>query len=1388
MPVTPEQEHIQALYNKRAKNDENSSTLAQTLETNIFTGFKGEHKFIYELLQNADDSTSDGQLVDASFEIKKIVANKRSYLIFTHSGAHFTKEDVEKICDNGQQYYQSKANDTKKIGYKGVGFKAVFSIADCVHVISNGYNFRFDQHYFRQNKEERKSYPWPIIPIQNQANDLSPELNTLVKPDRVNFILQIRPEVQIEQEIQFIRDNRMLMLFLRRVRSIELTDETETTTITVKREGQLKQFYINDEFTDAWLMHELLFDIPPAIRTFFNTLQDSECPQRLKAADQTSVTFAVQMDKDNQLVTNAEKPLFCYLPTQVNCGFQYVVNADFLLKPDRASLMDNVWNNFLMEKIGYHQFNLLAELSKQQEYRLQIFKLLSGRIRAGLNPAAAKEYNSGFEQGAREVAFISSLRDPARLVTVSNVMVDSTGFYVRMKNFDFKSGVLISNEQEEMERFLSVFRRGGEDGLARIRGYLRLEEVIHHLPGLAQINVNINFHAYMLSFLQAQAKENENVVVQLRGKRFILSEQNELCAPEEIYLPSPLLLNVAGVGKLNVIHAELLRFEALFKKVGVRTATRIEFIRGTIRQQLLKEQISIDNVLSVTRLIFEAYQAKELQKEDWVFLKTLPIKTQRGSLKRPHECYLSDAYQPRDLLETVLLEADIFVSTDYSDATHHKAWKTFLERLGVKGAIKVRHTQQLLRKDAIVEKPYIKPYLNFLQQEESCPQRAMTEEEMAGHYIENFVEIDLIEYSSSPVFADLFWERLLNAWEDIKSYSQQTYYHLSRKSNRIEKTYLQFCFEQAMGVISNQHGVFTTSKLFMPSLYEVVGEALPVAHIRVSMTEEQARFFGFKTVLTVDDCLHVLSSINDSPQYDDPSRYSPVLKYLVGLTMVDADIAKLKQWDGHLLAQDNTKQAVRNLQYCDLPVDLPKKSGWLKQFPQLSADEMLKLAKLFNIPVLKQDVIEVSMTKANPEESARTSKVIYSKLAVMALIEADFINKEPVDVLASLMSQFDKLTFCSAHRVSIKMNHDSKIVHAYLQNDHLYFAKRFNQTRTYNDFCAALGAYFGLTQFSIDKMPGYLSIEDPDDLEEYFQDEEIDPKRLPSVVEAKLGLRSTNLVTAEVHDSELLQVQAGLAKLTTQDKDESENKNQDKEEVEDKVDDSKEAWKKKNAASVKSLTRRAEFTGIVAELPDLDIKAIEFDKMTLHPKKKNSPDSSTHLHDPIHFGKEDDEVGLTQEERSRIGRLAEQIVYQKLMQHYKSKYVRCVFQETQQGFKLVGERTNKATLIVESIDLEVIWYNKGLPLDQDRGESKDFTIKKNGMTRHVEVKGTPSTKKGVFKISAREWDVMHEYANRYRLFRVFGVGSKMPRIRKIKNPAEAIRQGEIEVKSYELKI
>lgn len=64
-----------------------------------------------------------------------------------------------------------------------------------------------------------------------------------------------------------------------------------------------------------------------------------------------------------------------------------------------------------------------------------------------------------------------------------------------------------------------------------------------------------------------------------------------------------------------------------------------------------------------------------------------------------------------------------------------------------------------------------------------------------------------------------------------------------------------------------------------------------------------------------------------------------------------------------------------------------------------------------------------------------------------------------------------------------------------------------------------------------------------------------------------------------------------------------------------------------------------------------------------------------------------------------------------------------------------------------------------LAVGQDNSVGSDFIICKNGVIRHIEVKASASSKKGLFRITIPGWDMMRSMQNLYRIFRVTNVNS-----------------------------
>ncbi len=99
---------------------QNIANALESLSTDIYTDSK---RFIYEMLQNADDASNRSGKLEIQIQIIG------QYLVISHQGEKFTEIDIESICSVGDG---NKKGDENKTGFKGIGFKSIFSHSDYV--------------------------------------------------------------------------------------------------------------------------------------------------------------------------------------------------------------------------------------------------------------------------------------------------------------------------------------------------------------------------------------------------------------------------------------------------------------------------------------------------------------------------------------------------------------------------------------------------------------------------------------------------------------------------------------------------------------------------------------------------------------------------------------------------------------------------------------------------------------------------------------------------------------------------------------------------------------------------------------------------------------------------------------------------------------------------------------------------------------------------------------------------------------------------------------------------------------------------------------------------------------------------------------------------------
>lgn len=198
----------------RYLNPEQPQTLYQALLQLSSGIYAEEERFVYELLQNADDAHEN----DGPLRIRILI--KDGYFVFTHNGKPFDERDIEGICDIGNG---GKSEDLGKIGYKGIGFKSVFHHSNCVSILGPDYRFQFDERYWdgfwdknwdAKYEANRGTYhmPWQLIPI---PCDEAPVVIPQEYPDNVQIFIKARDIDTLAEKVHHLLSDPNILLFLK---------------------------------------------------------------------------------------------------------------------------------------------------------------------------------------------------------------------------------------------------------------------------------------------------------------------------------------------------------------------------------------------------------------------------------------------------------------------------------------------------------------------------------------------------------------------------------------------------------------------------------------------------------------------------------------------------------------------------------------------------------------------------------------------------------------------------------------------------------------------------------------------------------------------------------------------------------------------------------------------------------------------------------------------------------------------------------------------------------------------------------------------------------------------------------------------------------------------
>lgn len=495
------QEFIRNWFFRKGENPEDASTIASQLKLNELELYTHTKRFIFELIQNADDMPLGNNPVNIELYL---LAN---HLLFLHNGKYFDREDVKAISDAAKS---TKGGSVTQTGYKGIGFKSVFTDSFRVYIKSGDYSFKFDKlasiykdfwalyadYYNSKTPQAKREFereykgrerlftdidriPWQIKPIWVNRNDFPEELigSPFFMNQQVAIALEIGNTIFKQKNyhgmISGLMKEPRFLLFLRNTRSFTFKsiEPTESISIAVKNSRYGLEVYQNDELSASYIREDFIIaidndefekaglnfkrrELDGGKIEFYdnNGLRLENIPEKLGRLQSTVVSFAAKVIGSSiEQLSKDETILFNYLPTSdQRFGFPFLVNADFVSKTDREFIqIENKWNHYLFYHIGINCIKWIAQLGQIVNdnaekrffpYAKTYLNLLPESLLDEENieqSSINKSFNHGIKSALGEVPFI--LDSNGVLKKCSEIIIDETGISFILGAYFFKT-------------------------------------------------------------------------------------------------------------------------------------------------------------------------------------------------------------------------------------------------------------------------------------------------------------------------------------------------------------------------------------------------------------------------------------------------------------------------------------------------------------------------------------------------------------------------------------------------------------------------------------------------------------------------------------------------------------------------------------------------------------------------------------------------------------------------------------------------------------------------------------------------------------------------------------------------------------------------------------
>lgn len=975
------------------------------LSSGIYTE---EERFIFELLQNAVDSYDE--MTNDTLTIKIMIEG--DYLVFMHNGASFSPRDIEGICDIGNG---NKAKDTKKIGYKGIGFKSVFMRSTCVTIKTGEYCFMFDKQYWEgfweRNwkkeygiKSDEKVYlmPWQIIPI---------EANEPISLDTSNYnvitYIKITNTSSLEKKIVKLLSNSQFLLFLR-CKNIQMTfvsNNVFLANVNKKCNDNIVILSSNGKEDSRWLTYtNPEVEVPKELNSDIKA--DINTPQKLKNAKTFDLSFAIQIDNNSKIksLDKDDAVIYTYLPTSFkfgNEGFPFLVNANFITDAGRQQLhKDSEWNKLIFSKIPSEYLNWMKEISSTFSNYYEVLPKKS----YGSNNALEETFATEMVKAINDIAFIPRANNAKSKVLASSAVMDKMGMSEAISKKLLTTHINRTYNKDFSEKdFINPVWKGFkllEDYGVFIFDKQKLKALFEDEKAFDNIEpcIDVKLIDFLFEYYLQNRSEQEELITVLQDTRFLLDEEGNLSCPHDLFFPSQYKerneLAEDAIFLHNIVNEHLESNKQEFNwvsQLGVEELSDITFIQNVICKS---DYITKENSIEVTRFLFESNLNHNIFDEiDDCYLSRLQFLTKQGNLEYASDLYLGSKYKPEVDIEPYFDE-DIFVSEDYcEDEDNISEWNLFLSKLGINNTLELRY----IRLDETEDIKLLKDVKEKFGKEYNVGSWG-THFYYSFKYLYVFYAPFVLTNECSNDLLTIIWSNIFSKpfeCNEDKVYGTAGFWQESRSfADLKEVNFIDWALDNYQLFPTTDGRCLHSNQILCNTddIKDIADKYLPVINLNNPIHDSWNEVLHLRNILQLEDYLTILTGISKDEENveQNKERISKIYQRLVDLDCLTspAKTEQIKEWskNNKILSKDLTFKFPKDLSHITLDGFSSENRVYIGS--PSNREKVISFLSLMGVRVITERNIKPSF-KAPKEASELKSmlKSIVSPLTIVALGE-----------------------------------------------------------------------------------------------------------------------------------------------------------------------------------------------------------------------------------------------------------------------------------------------------------------------------------------------------------------------------------------------------------------